>query len=623
MKRLMSLMEILLKELGGMMHTCTDRDWKTVVDRVEDEGISFLTITLPTFCEGFQTSLDQGRIVPEVFTAFKKGRNPWLPLFLEGFTEQVFDKTSGILLDIPNPDAIRAVRQFTLFVSKIEIPCSDARNRRAIQKYVECEQKVRETDSRLGDIDYHRFRRVFGLLFGDVCARVDEAIYNLAPSSDVFVERADGTRAESVLHVRPKHGPGATADRLKGNQKWRNSEWTERLEQIMPAGEMLLPSWRYYYLLDGIDFLEPGMERPVRVILVPKTLKTPRIIAIEPTAMQYAQQALATMLVEEIGLSPVSPMIGFDDQIPNQEMAAEGSLTGELATLDLSSASDLVSNQLVIEALARFPHLSAAVQASRSLTADVPGVGVIPLAKFASMGSALTFPLEAMVFLTVTIMGVLDERRTPPDRYRKEILRLRGTVRVYGDDIICPRSSVNSVISYLETYGFEVGLHKSFWTGSFRESCGMEYFQGHDVSIAKCRRPLPSSLRRVDECISAVELRNNLYSRGLWRTAAWLDDRLDVIFKGHYPTVDPTSPVLGKHSFMGFHPENGYDPDLQIPLVRGYEVRETIPENILDGEHALLKCLLKRGDEPLYDGHLERSGRPSAVRLKLRWRQPF
>ncbi len=607
MKRLMSLMEILLEELGGMMHTSTERDWKTVTARVEDEGLSFLTITLPTFNEAFQLSLDEGRVVPEAFTGFKTGRGSWLPLFLGGFTEQVFDRSSGVLLDIPNPDAIRAVRQFTLFVSKILVPCSDARNRKAVQKYVECEQKVRETDSRLSDIDYHRFRRTFQFLFGEVCQRADEAIYNLAHRPDVL----------------PKHGPGATADRLKGNQKWQNREWTERLEQVMPAGEMLIPSWRYNYLLDDIDLLEPGKERPVRVILVPKTLKTPRIIAVEPTAMQYAQQAVAAMLMEEIGLSPVSPMIGFDDQAPNQRMAEEGSLTGELATLDLSSASDLVSNQLVIEALRQFPNLSEAVQACRSLTADVPGVGVIPLAKYASMGSALTFPLEAMVFLTVTIMGVRDESRTQMEPIsRSELKRLISTVRVYGDDIICPRRCVSSVISYLELYGFEVGLHKSFWTGSFRESCGKEYFMGHDVSIVKCRRPLPSSLTDVDDCISAVSLRNQLYQSGLWKTAAWLDDRLDVIFKGRYPTVVPTSSVLGRHSFLGYQAERMH-PDLHAPLVKGYVVSAPLPKNPLDGEAALLKFLTKRGDEPYDSQHLERSGRPSAVRIKLRWQSPF
>jgi len=612
MKRLMSLYTVLLEELGSMMSTSTSRDLETISRRVETEGLSFLTITLPQFCDDFQMSLDRGFVDSEVFRAFHRPKDSWLPAFLQGFTSQVFDPATGILLDIPNPDAIRAVRQLTLVYSKINIPCSDARNGKAIRAYVECEKKVRETNVRLGDIHYRRFSRIFNLLFGDVLSRCDEAIYHLVTGGGRSYER-----------VRPKHGPGATADRLMGNQKWHNRIWTERLEKIMPAGEMLLPNWRHFDLLEEIDFLEPGEERPVRVILVPKTLKTPRIIAIEPTAMQYSQQALASMLVEEIAISQISPMIGFDDQTPNQHLAAMGSATRGLATLDLSSASDLVSNQLVVEMLKRYPHFSEAVQASRSLRADVPGYGVMPLAKFASMGSALTFPIEAMVFLTLTIMGVCQASRIPLESVtRNDILRLNRSVRVYGDDIICPTDSVREVTNCLETYGFEVGLRKSFWTGSFRESCGKEFYDGHDVSVVKLRKLLPSSLRDVDECVSTVAFRNLLYSSGLWATARYLDDRLETIFRGNYPSVAPTSPVLGRHAYSGYDSERMHA-DLHSPMVKGYVVHAPLPLNPVKDESALLKYLLKRGSEPFEDKHLERSGRPDAVYIKLRWASPF
>ena len=629
MKSLMPLYHVLLDELGSMLSTCTLRDWETITKRVEEEGDSFLTITLAGFCDDFQKSLDDGYVDSTSFLSFRKAKGSRLPAFLRGFVSQVFNSETGVLLDEPNPDAIRAVRQLTLFYSKINIPCSDARNRKAIDQYVECERFIQQTDSRLGDIDYRRFNRVFDLLFGRALDRCEEAVLHLVSGGGRSYDR-----------LKPKHGPGATADRLMGNQKWKNRTWTERLEKILPAGEMLLPSWRSADLLYELDEFEPGTngyasveeqirfltaeeEQPVRVILVPKTLKTPRIIAIEPTAMQYSQQALASMLVEEIGLSHYSPMIGFDDQEPNQFMAAEGSLTGQLATLDLSSASDLVSNQLVINMLARYPHFSEAVQACRSLNADVPDYGVMPLAKFASMGSALTFPIEAMVFLTLTVMGVCDASRIPVASIdRSDIDRLLRSVRVYGDDIICPTDSVHEVISCLETYGFKVGLRKSFWNGSFRESCGKEYYAGHDVSIVKCRRKLPSSLRDVEECVSYVSLRNHLYKAGLWATALYLDEEISRLFKGRYPTVSFTSPVLGRHSFLGFSEERMHA-TLHAPQVKGYVEQSPLPKNPLDGEAALLKFLLKRGDEPYDVKHLERSGRPDAVYLKLRWASPF
>jgi hypothetical protein len=227
--------------------------------------------------------------------------------------------------------------------------------------------------------------------------------------------------------IMPKHGPGATADRLSGNRKYGQVQWPLRLESLFPAIEFIIAGWDYQRLSD-VNFVEPGAELPVRVITVPKTLKTPRIIAIEPTAMQYVQQALLEMFLEEYVKDDIlTSFLGFDDQVPNQQLARKGSIDGSLATLDLSEASDRVSNQLVRTMLARFPHFAEGVDACRSRKADVPGHGVIRLAKFASMGSALCFPMEAMVFLTVIFLGIQDELNEPLTR--RTLLEFVGRVR--------------------------------------------------------------------------------------------------------------------------------------------------------------------------------------------------
>nr|QDH89758.1 MAG: RNA-dependent RNA polymerase [Leviviridae sp.] len=79
----------------------------------------------------------------------------------------------------------------------------------------------------------------------------------------------------------------------------------------------------------------------------------------------------------------LSKVIGFDDQVPNQELARLGSLDQRTATLDMSDASDRVSNQLVRGLVRRWPSLSEAIDATRSRKAVLPGSGeVIRLAKF-------------------------------------------------------------------------------------------------------------------------------------------------------------------------------------------------------------------------------------------------
>ncbi len=586
--------------------TSTTKDFSTVLGRYEHEGVSFLTITLPAFGKAFEKALDQGHVDRSLFAGFQ--RKGELPRFLGGFLDLVFDRSTGVLLTCPDIDAILAVRQLTLMFGKILLECSDARLRGAMKGYIECESDIRISDSTRASSTVDDFRRVSSLLYASAFTEVDRKVY--------------------YHDTTPKHGPGATADRLRGNGKYRQRQWTSRLEKVFPSGEYLLPNWSYYNQLEDVEYLEPEAEIPVRVVSVPKTLKAPRIIGIEPTAMQYMQQALLPEFLVALSESHrrvndrlgLEGFLGFDDQTPNQRMACEGSLTGELATLDLSEASDRVSNQLVREMFRNHRHLHDAVDACRSRKADVPGFGVQRLAKFASMGSALTFPVEAMVFLAVVMIGI--EKSLGHQLTVKDVKRLRRQVRIYGDDIIVPVVHVPSVIASLELFGAKVNRAKSFWSGKFRESCGKEYYNGEDISIVRVRRVLPTSRQDAQEVISTVSLRNQLYWAGCWNSVRWLDNLLEGVIR-HFPMVEKSSPILGRESVLGYETQRTHG-TLHSPLVKGFRVSARIPSNTLDDTGALLKFFLKRGQLPSADKlHLERSGRPLAVDIKLGWGSPF
>jgi hypothetical protein len=414
------------------------------------------------------------------------------------------------------------------------------------------------------------------------------------------------------------------------------------LERIFPAGEFLLPNWRYYDQLEDVHFLEPGEEQPVKVILVPKTLKTPRVIAKEPTAMQYAQQSILRVILRSLReVDYLSRIIGFDDQTPNQRLARTGSQDGSLATLDLSDASDRVSNQLVREMVKQWPYLHEALDATRSRSADVDGFGRRRLAKFASMGSALCFPMEAIVFTTCIFLGIQRGLNRPLTL--KDVKHLSTSVRVFGDDIIIPTDYVSPVVHELEHFGARVNMSKSFWTGRFRESCGKEYYDDEDVSIVRVRHMFPTQRQDAIGVISIVSLRNQLYKAGLWQTVKWLDSHIRDVIR-YFPDVHESSPVLGRHTFLEYETQR-ISKHTHSPQVKGYVVDAKIPKNSLGDEGALLKYLLKH---PLYDenrermdhliqtgrmilngqpsvdvDHLERSGRPVAVNLKLRYATPY
>ena len=597
MKSLLLLWNSVADNLAMRCCTSAHHDVKYVKERSKNEGMSFLTISLPNFAKDFERCLEQGYVDNAVFLGFK--RNGCLPAFLQGFTCLVFDRRTGVLLTEPHIPAIQAVRQLTLLYSKILLECKPSRVGKAFRDFVECEKEV---EGSLSSRTYLEFDRIVTLLFGSMFSSIDYKVFE----GDIL----------------PKHGPGATADSLYGNQKYAQKVWPSRLEYYFPFMEMVLPNSSYWEESLEVDFLEPDAEIPVRVISVPKTMKTPRIIAIEPTAMQYAQQGLLRLFQDGIQMSFLNSFIGLNDQTPNQRLAKEGSRTGKLATLDLSEASDRVSHEIVSRLLRRHRHLHGAVMACRSETALLPDGSVLRLAKFASMGSALCFPMEAAVFLAAIFVGI--EQSLGHRLSLEDIKSYKGQVRVFGDDIIVPVEHVRFVCRSLEYFGFKVNERKSFWNGKFRESCGKEYYDGSDVSLVRCRRVLPSTRKNVQEVVSAVSLRNQLFQAGLEDAALHLDSGLCRVLK-HFPYIEEGSPVLGR-----LH--HGDCESVTImknwtPMVKGYIVRPRIPVNEISGWPALRKCLQTMEGRPwntdpfnyvsTSKDHLRRSGRPRVVDIKL------
>jgi hypothetical protein len=229
------------------------------------------------------------------------------------------------------------------------------------------------------------------------------------------------------------------------------------------------------------------------------------------------------------------------------------------------------------------------------------------------MGSALTFPIEAMVFTTAVFMGI--EKSLGTQLTKKDIRSFYGRVRVYGDDIIVPVDHVHSVISSLESLGLKVNTGKSFWNGKFRESCGGDYYDGVDVSIVRIRSEFPTSRRDAEQVVSTVSLRNQLWEHGWTKAVAYLDELLEGIIP--FPHIQSLqTPVLGRLTSETVLAHK-WDHNLHRPLVRGMVVVAESPESNLDGYGALLKFFLKKGEKPIFDEeHLQRSGRPRRVRIK-------
>lgn len=193
------------------------------------------------------------------------------------------------------------------------------------------------------------------------------------------------------------------------------------------------------------------------VNFVPKNAKTFRSVTVGGSLNVMVQLALGDHMSKRLAA------FGIDlrDQSINQEWAQVGSIDGSMATLDLSMASDTISTGLVSHLLPL--DWVIALDACRSSKVELHGKTVV-LEKFSSMGNGYTFPLESLIFWALASSCSSD-----------------GYASVYGDDIIVETEAVPLVKRVLRACGFKLNIEKSYWAGSFRESCGADYHKGIDI----------------------------------------------------------------------------------------------------------------------------------------------
>lgn len=212
----------------------------------------------------------------------------------------------------------------------------------------------------------------------------------------------------------------------------------------------------------GCD-IAPKLVRGNRFTAVPKDATINRGICIEPhtlSALQLAAGALITDALARLGI------VKDAQQVVNRRFASFGAQRG-FATVDLKAASDTIAYEIVKLLLPWdwFEFLASL----RSQETYINGEW-IECEKFSSMGNGFTFELETLLFyaLSRSVSDVINGENNSP-------------VCTYGDDIIIADNCSELLTKVLDFCGFTVNHSKSFWNGPFRESCGSDFFDGHDV----------------------------------------------------------------------------------------------------------------------------------------------
>lgn len=229
---------------------------------------------------------------------------------------------------------------------------------------------------------------------------------------------------------------------------------------------------------------------------VRKNSGTDRTICTEASLDMYAQLGLGEfindLLVANYGYCPKI------QQGRNRELARRGSRSGDIATLDSTSCSDLIA--LLMTKGLLHPLLNAAIDDCRAPEVKVDK-HYRQLHMVSSMGNGFTFPLMTYIF-SVFIEATCLVTSTKFSRFD----HCGSPFGVFGDDICVPTAIYGVLVKFLESVGFIPNLTKSYDTGPFRESCGGDYLAGQHVRGVYVRK-----LSHVADRFSAIN-RLNVWS---------------------------------------------------------------------------------------------------------------
>jgi len=308
---------------------------------------------------------------------------------------------------------------------------------------------------------------------------------------------------QSVLYrfrekaLRPSHGPGAVTT---SKERWMHRYST--IECLYPYSDWFSLFYNQDHLANW-DYAECKEQIQAKLIAVPKDSRGPRLICVHPAEAIWIQQGLRRELERTIALHRTSygpwprGRVRFDDQSANGTIALKSSSSRRYATLDMKEASDRISEPLVQILFGRKYKWFGCCRAQEFI---IPKMGSNAyrgnLNSYAPMGNATTFPVQSLVFWSICVASLQRRGFHQP-----------GAVYVFGDDIIVPSECAEFVIDDLESFGLLVNRTKSFWRGAFRESCGVDAFNGVDVTPVRWKTTLDAEHTEGLQSLSDLAMR--------------------------------------------------------------------------------------------------------------------
>lgn len=534
-KRVQALYHALLldvrREMPDLLPTfleATDRLMKLI----ETRGISVVTIDLPKLGKIFDKGLSSGwfnsSLVPPVLGSGKKKDFVLSTLLYERF----FDPMTDALQPEDDPTLIFFIRTYLYWMKKVVKESTDEGATEVTRDFFRTDEALRRPHhswysdwldcddiavlsftgslKRFEEPELFEFpkptRYITGILpvLDRVCRLTSSMFGNLAPNEIIG-----------------RHGPGAVVDIKTGDDKYTFPTWPRKLGLVFPHE---LHAHANDEMLTLSDY-SPSLNEPMaKLCAVPKDHSKPRLITVEPASHQFLQQGLMRWFRKNLP-SHLRIAIDFQSQDPSRDLVLESSRTGEMMSVDLSSASDLLSLWTVERAFSGNLTILRALHAVRTRTVrNATGfapdkVGIL-LRKYAGQGNATTFPVQSCIYACCAIAALIYQERGSCTRITKRMLKSAARkVRVYGDDIILPSSAgpwFSEILSFLQ---LRINWDKTHKEGHFRESCGMDAYMGYDVTplYLQSLAPIASRGKHIPQnLVSWMDVCNNAYRKGLW-----------------------------------------------------------------------------------------------------------
>jgi hypothetical protein len=544
----------------------SERDLSRLSLLVASRGLRVLTIDLPSLGKSLDKALSRGYLLPTDIPGNILGKSRGgYPTLFGSLYKHIFDE-DGYILDQPDPNWILFLRQILYLCKKVRLECSKENIHAAVEEFRQIEENILSPNlpwdgdvllpdditssgiqsfTDLGTSRYQRDQLSFWKPEGPLSPR-PLLIYLQTVCDRVACEFP----MLDTLSIVPRHGKKAVADLRTGSDKYLFPHWPNKLEGLFPH--------EYFAFANTIHFLEEGAlenekssfvnEPAAKLIAVPKTQKSPRLIASEPTCHQYIQQGVLKWFRKNLPRS-LRTCIDFRSQKPSQKAALAASVDGSLATIDLSSASDRLSCWCVERVFRRNPSILQAIHACRTrmVRNRIPDTTPfqLRLKKYANQGSAVTFPLQTIVYALCAIAVVLFEEDVEINS--ASIRRAAGRIRVYGDDIIVPTQHAWSLGHLLSDLGLKVNGSKTHVSGLFRESCGMDAYGGSNVTPTYILSPGPNGT--AEGLTSILESSNNFHKAGLWHAAEYLLGWVNERERKLIPVSPKPQPTISLYTF--------------------------------------------------------------------------